>query len=32
MEEKDWVQLAQDRIQWLTLMNIKEFCQREEIS
>jgi len=32
MEETDWVQLTQDRIEWLTLGNLKEFCQREEIS
>jgi len=32
MEEIDWIQLAQDRIQWLILVNLKEFCQRGEIS
>lgn len=28
----DWVQLAQDRVEWLTLVKLKEFCQRGEIS
>jgi len=31
MEEMDWVQLAQNRIQWLTLVNLKDFCQRGDI-